>query len=262
MRPSLRKMVMIDAEALADQLIAEHDQGVRYHALVEVANDPPGAYAIQEALIARLIARGEGQIVGWKIGLTSLAMQAMAGFSTPVAGAVLASRVIGSGDRVVASHYGRLGVESELAVRIGATPPPGATEEILFDCIDAVAAAFELVDDRGADYGALEACTLIADNSWNAGIVLGAGVPAKGIGQLKDLIGTLSRNGAHLGVGENSDALASVAWLADHLRTRGRHLEPGQWVLTGSVVRTEFASPSEHFRFELGGLPPVELGIG
>ncbi|MDP9103606.1 MAG: fumarylacetoacetate hydrolase family protein [Pseudomonadota bacterium] len=254
--------MMFDPNAFADQLLAEHDQGVRYHALLEVAKDPEGAYAIQDALIERLIARGAGQIVGWKIGLTTSAMQAMAGFSTPVAGAILASRAVSAGATVEASCYGRLGVESEVAVRLCATPPKEASEEVLFNCIDAVAAAFELIDDRGANYAILEACTLIADNSWNAGIVLGAAAPAVTIGQLKDVTGTLVRNGGPLGKGENPDALAVVAWLSEHLRGRGRRLEPGQWVLTGSVVRTEFASPGEHYQLTVGELPPVELTVG
>jgi 2-keto-4-pentenoate hydratase len=248
---------MFDAAMLADQLLAEHDKGVRYHALTELANDPAGAYAVQDALIKRLIARGAGEIAGWKIGLTTPAMQAMVGFATPVAGAILASRVHQTGATVSVSSYGRLGIESEVAVRIRDTPPPGASERAVFACIDSIAAAFELVDDRGADYAQLEACTLIADNSWNAGIVLGPAVPAIEISQLKDLSGILTRDGVTLVQGESPDALAIVGWLSDHLRTRGRTLESGQWVLTGSVVRTEFAAAKEHYRLTVGNLPSV-----
>jgi len=38
--------------------------------------------------------------------------------------------------------------------------------------IDGVCAAIELVDDRSADYATLNVHSLVADNSWNAGIVL------------------------------------------------------------------------------------------
>ena len=44
--------------------------------------------------------------------------------------------------------------------------------------VDAVAPAIEIVDDRRADYRALDALSLIADNAWNAGIVLGDFVQA------------------------------------------------------------------------------------
>ena len=38
-------------------------------------------------------------------------------------------------------------------------------------------AAFELIEDRHADYKTSKALSLIADNAWNGGIVLGAGKP-------------------------------------------------------------------------------------
>ena len=254
---------MVDTAALADRLFEEHKQGMRYHALPEVANDLAKAYAVQEALIGRLIDGGAGGIVGWKIGLTTAPMQAMVGIATPVAGAILNTRAHPSGARVHADGHGRLGVESEVAVRLKATPPAGAEHDpaAVLACIDAAAAAFELIDDRDADYAVMEACTLIADNSWNAGMVLGDPVPVEAVSQLAGMAGTLTRDGAVIGTGENADALQIVGWLSDHLRTRGRRLEPGQWVLTGSVVRTEFARPGQRYHLAIGALPPVEVAV-
>jgi len=258
---------MIDAAALANQLLEEHRQGVRYHALAEVANDLAMAYAVQEAVIERLIARaadsGGGEIVGWKIGLTSAAMQAMAGITTPVAGAILKAGAHRSGATLRAAGHGRLGVESEVAVRMKSTPPPGAAHDpaAVLACIDVVAAAYEVVDDRNADYAVLEAGTLVADNSWNSGMVLGEPVAVEQAPQLAGMRGTLTRDGVAIGDGESADVLQIVGWLSDHLRTRGRRLEPGQWVLTGSVVRTEFALPGQHYRFTVGALPPVEVTV-
>lgn len=254
---------MFDPAALADQLLREHREGERYHALADVVNHLERAYAVQEALIARRISAGAGDIVGWKIGLTTAAMQAMAGIATPVAGAILAGGAHGSGVRLRAADYGRLGVESEVAVRMAATPPDGAAQdpEAVRACLGAVAAAFEVVDDRHADYAVLEACTLVADNSWNAGMVLGEPVGMDAAPALAGLAGTLTRDGAPVGEGRSADVLQIVGWLADHLRRRGRRLEPGQWVLTGSVVRTEFASPGERYRLALAALPPVDATV-
>ena len=47
------------------------------------------------------------------------------------------------------------------------------TLEEVAAAVDAVCPAIEIVDDRNADYSGLDALSLIADNSWNAGIVLG-----------------------------------------------------------------------------------------
>ena len=57
------------------------------------------------------------------------------------------------------------------------------------------------------------------------------------------------------------DPLNAVHWLASHLRRRGRALQPGQWVSTGAIVPTRFVQPGEAYRFEIDGLPPVELQV-
>jgi len=107
----------------------------------------------------------------------------------------------------------------------------------------------------------LEAGTLIADNSWNAGMVLGDPAPVEQAPPRAGMRGTLTRDGVVIGAGESADVLQIVGWLSDHLLTRGRLLEPGQWVLTGSVVRTEFAQPGQHYHLTIGALPPVEVTV-
>ena len=44
--------------------------------------------------------------------------------------------------------------------------------------VDGVCPAIEIIDDRGADYRSLDAFSLIADNAWNGGIVLGDFTPS------------------------------------------------------------------------------------
>src|SRR5438093_1276844 len=73
--------------------------------------------------------------------------------------------------------------------------------------VDAVTAAFELVDDHGADYARLAAAPLVADNAWNAGLVLGPAAAPGGPGSLKDLKGVLTRNGEVVDEGTSSDVL-------------------------------------------------------
>ena len=54
----------------------------------------------------------------------------------------------------------------------------GDNEAKIADAVDTICPALELVDDRNADYGDISSLvlTLIADNAWNAGIVLGSAV--------------------------------------------------------------------------------------
>ncbi len=205
------------------------------------------AYAVQDALVARWQEAGKGHIAGWKVGVTSARMQAMVGINQPVAGAILAKRVHTSGAVLSCKDFVRLGIEAELAVCIGASIPETEVldpEEVLHR-IASVSTAFEVVEDRNADYTRLDAASLIADNSWNMGVVLGPPTPAREISTLIGRRGTLTVNRriADQGMSEDvgGDPLRIVAWLASHLAKRGHPLLPEQWVMTGSIVTTKFS---------------------
>ena len=121
--------------------------------------------------------------MGYKVGLTSAAMQAFCGIDHPIAGVVLARRVHRSGAIVKRSDFGRLGLEFEIAVRIKSDVPVtdgSCSAEMIEPHIDGICAAIELVDDRDADYGNLDVLSLVADNSWNGGIVLSKFAKAHG----------------------------------------------------------------------------------
>ena len=107
------------ARRAAETLLTEHKANVQFRAL-----GPPDrpatvsdAYDIQERFVTLL--RGQhGDAVGYKVGLTSAAMQTFCGIDHPIAGVVLARRVMQSGATVRRADYGRLGLEFEIAVRL------------------------------------------------------------------------------------------------------------------------------------------------
>jgi 2-keto-4-pentenoate hydratase len=230
------------------------------------AGDMGFGYDVQDQLVPLLASPGE-MVVGYKIGLTTPRMQQMCGVDEPIVGAVLSRRMHASPARVAVGDYVRLGVESEIAVRIGRPFPAGEiAPERALDHVDVLCAAFELVDDSGADYGRLTAATLVADNAWNAGLVTGPVVAAAGIGSLKDRKGVLFCDGEAIDTGSSSDVLGdpahALSWVVRHLARRGQALSVGQWVSTGSIVPTKFVTAGQTFRFEVEGLPPVELALG
>jgi 2-keto-4-pentenoate hydratase len=222
------------------------------------------AYQVQEACVHRLVDRGLGQVVGYKVGLTSVAMQQMCSISSPVYGAVLEKRLQQTPSTVNPAEFGRLGIECEIAVRLGTNIEAGSeplTAREVADAVDAIAPAFELVDDRNADYKFLDAGSLIADNAWNAGVVLGKMSPlTQGLG---DRLGTLHCNGALVGEAFVRDALGdpleSVRWLAQELGRRGRSLQPGQIVMTGSILPTKFPGAGEQWVYQVVGLGSVTV---
>src|SRR5258707_12951717 len=77
------------------------------------------AYRVQDALHRLLAEAGRGEIAGWKIALTSRAMQQMTGVDQPAAGAIFSKLVHASPARVDVGAYHHLGAGFEGAVRVG-----------------------------------------------------------------------------------------------------------------------------------------------
>ena len=84
----------IDATARA--CLQMHRTRTRYHPLDAAVRAAPldDAYRIQDALHRLLAAAGRGEIAGWKIALTSKAMQQMTGVDQPAAGAIFSTASI------------------------------------------------------------------------------------------------------------------------------------------------------------------------
>ena len=256
----------IAAQRAAEKLLAAHKANLRFEPL----KPPEGpaaiadAYDIQERYVA-LLRPAHGTDAGYKVGLTSAAMQAFCGIDHPIGGVVLAKRVHRSGVTVRRSDYGRLGLEFEVAVRFKSDVPVSGTftRETIAPHIDGVCAAFELVDDRSADYGNLDVRSLVADNSWNAGIVLSEF--STKWPDLETMLGRATRDGAPIGEGFGRDILGhpfnSAAWMATQLASRGEGLKAGQIVMTGSVMKTVFPEEAGNYRFEFVGLGVVEMQV-
>jgi 2-keto-4-pentenoate hydratase len=223
------------------------------------------AYEVQREYLAQQASTGPR--AGYKIGLTSRAMQAMCGIDTPVAGVVFADRVHTSGLQTDRTGYVRFGIEFEIAVRLGRELRPIGRPFTLADiqgAVEAVAPAIEIVDDRGCDYASLDVFSLVADNAWNAGIVHGefrSSWP-----ELADVVGRVFVDDSdvrHEGRGRDvlGHPLLAVTWLANHLATAGTGLLAGEVVMTGSMVTTKFPDAPSRYRFEVSGLGAVELSL-
>lgn len=222
------------------------------------------AYAAQE-LYYRLAEPVYGAVGGAKIATTTKVMQELMGINHACGGAIFARTIHPSPATIPAADFINLRIESEIALKLGADlPASGApwTRERVAPAVAGAMPAFELIEDRNADYRTLDVRTLIAENSWNGGIVLGPPVAAS---DPADWDGELQIDSQFVDRGNSRDVLgnplAAVAWLAGHLAARGQALKPRQWVMTGSIVPTRFAKRDEHYRFSVGSLPPVELRI-
>ncbi len=227
------------------------------------------SYAVQDEFVT-LKSRACGPVVGYKIALTTAAMRAMVGLDDSIGGVMHKKQVVRGPATVRASDYGRLIVEFEVAAQLAADLPlQGApyTRDSVAAAVGALMPAFELADDRNADYRTLstQACGLIADNAWNEGAVLGAAVADwRGI-DLEAIHGVARINGEIVGEGFGRDVMGhpftALAWVANNLAKRGKHLRAGQFVITGSLVTSKFPKAGDTLGFELGALGSVQLRV-
>jgi 2-keto-4-pentenoate hydratase len=223
--------------------------------------DEVNAYAVQDALHERLTAAGWGALAGHKIGCTTPVMQRFLSIPNPCAGGVFAPTVQHARGALRHADFLHVGVECEIAVRLAQDlPAEGAPYDrrSVAVAVGACMAAIEVVDDRYEDYRSLDAATLIADDFFNAGCVLGAPVEAWRELDLAALRGRMTINGGEVGTGKGGDILghplAALAWLANALAARGGQLTAGEFVLLGSVVETKWVTAGDLVEVEIEGL--------
>jgi 2-keto-4-pentenoate hydratase len=224
-------------------------------------------YLVQDALHDQLSA-DFGARVGYKIGCTSAVMQQYLDIPHPCGGGVFARGVFASGARLAHRDYVRVGVECEIAVKLARDLPPSQapfTADTVAPAIAAYLPAIEIVDDRYVEWQTLGAPTLVADDFFAAGCVLGESVPRSAAPDLLSVIGRAVINGVEAGHGSGADVLGhphhALAWLADHLAGAGKTLREGEIVLTGSLVKTVWLNAGDHVVMELAGLGRVEVSF-
>lgn len=227
--------------------------------------DMKQAYQAQSALHDLWRDRDGWKLIGWKIAVTSKAMQELCGIDQPCVGAMFDQHVLQSPAKVRLGDFVRLGLEFELATRIGVDMTDGPYDAASAKAaVAAVAPCFELIEDRGADYAGFEAKSLIADNTWNGGVVLGPEIPGWQDVDWTTAPVTLTYNDgterAHTGEAMG-DPFNSLAAVANNLLERGLHLKAGEIVITGSTVKTRFAAAGDTARYAIDGLGAVEIEI-
>jgi 2-keto-4-pentenoate hydratase len=238
------------------------------------------AVAVQNEFV-RIKAQQCGDVVGWKIALATPAMQKMVGLDAPTAGRLHRKQVVHAPADVTTKGYGRLLIEFEIAIQIGSDLLPLGTKhsgQSVASAVSAVTCAFEVADDRQADYSSLggQGMQLLADNTWNEGAVLGEWVPfsqvwsntyatPKADDALGELKGEAFINGVSVGIGFAHDLMGhplnAIAWLANEANERGTYLKAGDIAMLGSLVTSKFPNKGDHLRFELEGFKAIHLHV-
>jgi 2-keto-4-pentenoate hydratase len=218
------------------------------------------AYAAQEVYY-RLAEPLYGAVAGAKIATTTKVMQQLMGIDHPCGGAIFARTIHGSPASLRTADFVNLRIESEIALKLGADlPASGApwTRDKVAPAVAGAMPAFELIEDRNADYAHTEAASLIVENCWNAGVVVGAPKPAS-CAALIGIAGRLTIGGKPVGEGAAEDPCATLTWLANHLAERGRDLKAGMVVITGSLIPTVSIASGQRAVFTVDGLGEIAM---
>ena len=227
--------------------------------------DRADGYAAQRELV-----RFSGQdVVGWKIAATSAAGQKHIGVDGPLAGPLLANRVLDSGADVPLDGNIMLVAEAEFAFRLARDLPKRANPYTSGEVLAAVGSlhpSIEIPDSRYNEFVRVGAPQLIADTACACWFVLGPATSADW--RSRDLVThavTAYRNGEQAATGSGANVLGdpriALTWLVNELRTYGDGIAAGQFVTTGTCVIPLPIKPGDRVRADFGELGSVEVNL-
>ena len=215
-----------------------------------------GSVTLDEALQLQLAVLSEHlntghSVGGWKVGLTSEASRLKLGADERPFGFVLDTRTYGTGDEVATADMASPSIETEMCFTVKAEiDDPTVGPDQIFDYFDAVAAGFELNEQRPGSTRP-DFCAMVTDCLTNWGIAGGDGPPPVSAADLMATTITMERNGEQMFTGVSADYCddhaISLVRLVEQLARHGQHLTPGQRIITGAFARFPVAA-GDHWR--------------
>lgn len=211
------------------------------------------AYRIQLALMERKMRAEGSRRVGMKIGLTGKAMQRLIGVTEPDFGHLTDQMLVQDGQPCKISGLIQPKVEGELAFCLKKElRGPNVTLKDVYDAVDYVVPAIEIVDSRIADWK-IKLQDTIADNGSSARFVLGGRktpieeIDMKLVGMVLEKNGEALSSGAGVEVWGNP--AAAVAWLANMLSSfsADMSLKAGEVILSGAVTAADAAKAGDTY---------------
>lgn len=257
------------AQAAADLLNAEttgQQIGLLTKRHPEMGMDD--AYAVQNAIYRAKLEAGQ-KVIGWKIGLTSKAMQYALNIDIPDSGILFDDMLFETGETVPAGRFIQPRIEAEIAFVMKASIGGGdVSRDDVIAATDYVTPSIEILDTRiqRADPETGQTRSVydtISDNAANAGIVLGRERHAVDAHDLRWVGAITSRNGeveeTGLGAGVLNDPVESVVWLARRMAQYGQSIEPGQVILSGSFIRPVECPSGTDIHADFGAFGSVDI---
>jgi 2-keto-4-pentenoate hydratase len=199
--------------------------------------------------------------VGWKLGLTSPAVQRHLGLEGPVVGYLNSVTEQQPGGTCALGGMEHPAVEAEVAIHLGQPVAPGAGADQARAAIAGLGPAIELVD---AAPPFEDLYTILAEDIFHRGFVLGPADPSRT--DVEGIAATVTRGEAEEASGDAAEAMDDpadvVRYVADFLAQHGGELEAGQVIIAGALTDPLPVSPGDRVTVSLGPLGELALSFG
>lgn len=257
----------VDLDKMTYALLAAYESRTPVEPLTSTAPQMTveDAYAIQSAQVDAWAA--DGRVVrGYKVGLTSRAMQEMLGVDQPDYGYLVDGMYFDEGASVSRSRFIAPRVEPEISVILSHDlTGPGLSLRQVESAVGSVVGALEIIDSRIKDWRITLADT-IADNASSGGVVVGRQEVDLAAVDVVALEVTLRKNGVDVSTGTGADVmgnpLEAVRWLANRLGELGVTLKAGALVIPGSVCAAVPVAAGDRIEADFGPLGTVSIRFG
>jgi 2-keto-4-pentenoate hydratase len=185
---------------------------------------------------------------GWKLGLTTPAVQERLGLDGPVTGFLTTGTEVADGAKVSLAGFTAARLEPEVAIHVG----PGGE-------VAGLGAAVEVVD-VDLPFEDLEA--ILAGNVFHRAFALG---PPRPGGALEGVTARVLRDGEPAGEAEAGplvgDPAEVVSFVAGFLEPHGGEVKPGEVIIAGSLTPPVEVAPGNQVTVDLGPLGSLRLGF-
>jgi 2-keto-4-pentenoate hydratase len=199
--------------------------------------DLDAAYLVQQGLVQGRLASG-ANVVGRKIGATSLAVQQQLGVDRPDFGYLLDVMDVSHDDPIPMDTLLQPRVEAEVAFVLGSDLDGDLTPDSVRAAVAYAVPALEIVDSR-IDGWDITFTDTVADNASSGLFAIGDDRKTLDECVPKDVVMSLTVNGEERSAGTGEaclgDPLHALLWLATQARDFGDPLRAGQLVLSGAL---------------------------
>jgi 2-keto-4-pentenoate hydratase len=235
-------------EAIAGAIAAARRSGRRI-ALADPPRDFEEGFAVQEKVTALLAS----PVIGWKVNELA-------------DGRVTFAPILRSGEVAAGGTWRVLGgepagIELEIAFRMARDVPRDAARAQILDCVGSAHVVFELCQSRIAEPPSVPRHVALADSISNHGVVVGPSFEGWRRRSLKGVPGRLLVDGRLHAEGRSADPVRALEVLPAALANRGRALQAGQIVITGSLIGMHWLTGCHALAGIIDGLGEVGLAL-